>query len=115
MSLDLTDARAAFQEFMLPDEAVVTVPGVPTSDGGGSSTPGTPTTFTSPCAVNPVSGNETAEAVVKVRGAYRIDLPWATAITEGATIAALGRRFRVVWAPPAGGLDLARTVGATEI
>lgn len=115
MGLDLTGARAALVAFLMPDAATIITTSTPTPNGRGGTIPGLATSVATVCSVNPVGGSEAVEAIVAVRGAYRIDFPVATLIREGATVMALGRRFRVVFAPPVGGLDLARTVGAEEI
>jgi len=98
----------------MADPATVITPGVATSNGRGGESPGAPVTLATVCRVAEAGGDEADAAIVAVRGRYRISLPVATVVAEGASITALGRRFRVVWAPPAGAHDASRTVGAKE-
>lgn len=115
MALDLADARAAMQLYLMPDAATITTPGAPISNGRGGTTPGPATTANTVCSVSAVSGEEAAEPIAAVRGRYRISFPYGTVISESAIVATLSRRFTVKWAPPTGGLDLDRTVGAEEL
>lgn len=102
-------------ERAMQDTCSIIDPATPTSDGGGGVTPGTPTRRAAlPCALFGAAGDEAAEAVVQVRGRYRLSLPLATAISERNTVEIAGRAFAVVWVPAVSALDVERIVGLSE-
>lgn len=111
----MTGPRAAAEAYLLPDQGEIVRPGQAVSNGRGGVNPGPETRSPVRCNVVAVSGAEAAEPLLSVRGAYRVSVPVATDIREGDTVEALGRRYQVVWAPAAGGLDLLRTAGAKEL
>ena len=73
------------------------------------------------CGVSARSGTiQASEGTMTARGDYLISMPAATLVelTEGELITVDelgGRRFRIVWAPAPGNLNLARHYGADEV
>lgn len=114
MSIDLSRPRAIVQAKLMNDSCTIVTPGTPTADGGGATTPGTPTEVVTACAFSVASGIEATEAIVSVRGVYRLSVPVATAIDETCSVRFQGRVYNVVWAPPVTALALARRVGLRE-
>lgn len=112
--IDLTVFRAAFVEQLMPDECTISTP-TATSDGGGASTPGTPTTATSCCRLWTRGGRLEQADQVQQRGQYGLALPVDVVVAPTASIIVGGRTFRIVYQPPVVGLSFEQELGLEEV
>ena len=115
--IDLTDARGLFVDLLMPDTCTISTP-TTTSDGGGASAPGTPTTTTSVGRLWTRAGRldlRARRAVGRPRGTYGLALPVAVAVSPLARIIVGGRTFRIVYQPPVVGLSFEQELGLEEV
>lgn len=113
--MNVIRARGRLQSRLMPDTCTISVP-TATSDGGGASIPGTPTTTTSPCRIWPRAGRlEQTGEQVQQRGSYGLALPVDVVVPETASILVNGRTYRIVYQPPVGGLSLEQELGLEEV
>lgn len=113
--IDLTDARGLFVDLLMPDTCTISTP-TTTSDGGGASAPGTPTTTTSDGRLWTRAGRlEQTGEQVQQRGTYGLALPVAVAVSPLARIIVGGRTFRIVYQPPVVGLSFEQELGLEEV
>lgn len=111
----MTGPRAAAEHYILGDDCYILRPATPISDGGGGFTVGSPTTIGPiACAFSEVSGDEATDAVIAVRGRYRLDVAVSTDIRATDQVEVLGDIYDVTWTPPAGALALLRTIGLKD-
>jgi hypothetical protein len=109
----------ALSERAMPDSATFSRPGAPASNGRGGTTPGTPTTATTPCRVVEGTGDEDdADALRRAGATRRLFVPVTFTVDETHTVTshtldgvAVAEVWDVVWAPAPNGYSADRCVG----
>lgn len=97
----------------MPDTCVITTV-VLVDDGGGGQTE-TTTTVSSKCTLVPRSGRELSGDQLREMGEYKLFVPIATAINNGARVThESGKVYQVVWTPPLTGHSTSREVGLKD-
>lgn len=115
MSIDLTSARQAVVDNLMPDTYTITRV-AQVSDGGGGFIDGAPTVLTGPCGFTIADGRlDESGAQILQRGSYRLRVPINADIKPTDTPVIFGRTFRIVWTPPVHGLALFRRLGLEEV
>lgn len=116
MAVDVTEARQAIQELLMPTVCTIHIPASLVSDGGGGMQEVPGAIRTSTCSFSAVRDEAFAFSsdTVAERGRYRLGLPIDIEVPVGAHVDIAGRRFRAVWTPPLSGLGLKRIVGLVE-
>lgn len=113
--IDLSDSRQLFVDALMPDTCTISTP-TGTSDGGGATVPGTPTTATSRCRLFTRAGRlDQGGDQVQQRGTYGLALPVDVTVAPDAAITVGGRTFRVVYQPPVVGLSFEQELGLEEV
>ena len=112
--IDLSDSRQLFVDALMPDTCTISTP-TGTSDGGGGTIPGTPTSTASRCRLFTRAGRLEQEDQVQQRGTYGLALPVDVTIAPDAAITVAGRTFRIVYQPPVVGLSFEQELGLEEV
>ena len=114
-SIDLTSARQAVVDNLMPDTYTITrVAEVP--DGGGGFTAGTAATLSGVCGFTTNSGREEQNGdQLQQRGTYRMRVPVDADIQPTDLPVLFGRVFRIVWTPPVHSLALFKRIGLEEV
>lgn len=113
--IDMASMRAQFVEQLMPDTCTISTP-TSTSDGGGASTPGTPTAATSCCRLWTRGGRLEQDADrLQQRGTYGLALPVDVVVAPTASIVVGARTFRIVYQPPVVGLSFEQELGLEEV
>lgn len=115
MSIDLTQAQADTEAYLMPQTYTITRV-AKVSDNGGGFTAGTETTVTGICALSENSGAlQQGGDALKEQGKYTMIVPLNADIVQTDQPVVSGRQFRIVYTPPASAFALSRILGLDEV